>query len=549
MYFEHYGLTESPFSITPDPRFVYLSERHRDALAHLLYGVMQGGGGGFVQLTGEVGTGKTTVCRLLLEKLPDNVRVALVLNPKLTPIELLETICDDLKIDLSQTPRTIRGLVAALYRYLLDAYAQGLRVILIVDEAQLLTFNALEQIRLLTNLETATQKLLQILLLGQPELRDMLAKPQLRQLAQRVTARFHLTPLNLTETEAYLRHRFATAGGSHFPFSKAAIKRIHDRAAGVPRLINVISERSLLAGYAKGVNTINEQLVDRAAQESMSSFKVSSLSLSKKTWCWALAACTAALVLTAVGVMVWNSGSEPVSSLAQANAATDSDRASIATAVIIDATQLREKIAAKEEAAPALIEAVWQKLAKDWQVQTSEADINQLKKCAITIAPGLFCLQGNATLDQLAAINRPARIVLQDGQRKLDVLLLGVDADYVQLWFDNQSIKIRRLDLQSLWPGEFSALWRGPRFIDIPLDWKNDKIAAQWLSDRLAERSRQLNLPSLTNDPADTESLETALRTMQRTHGLNDNGQVDGMTLLALSSIDANGPHLQKVLR
>ena len=207
MYLEYYGLREPPFSITPDPRYVFLSERHRDALAHLLYGIGKGGSGGFVQLTGEVGTGKTTLCRLLLEQLPENTRVALVLNPKLSPAELVETVCEELKLDIENKRGSLKGLTDTLNAFLLDAYAQGLRVVLIVDEAQNLSIESLEQVRLLTNLETPTQKLLQIILLGQPELREILDRPELRQLAQRITARYHLTPLDSTETETYVRHR------------------------------------------------------------------------------------------------------------------------------------------------------------------------------------------------------------------------------------------------------------------------------------------------------------------------------------------------------
>ncbi len=276
MYLEHYGLSEPPFSITPDPRFVFLSERHRDALAHLLFGVTQGGGGGFVQLTGEVGTGKTTLCRLLLEQLAQMqdrtpTRVALVLNPRLTPVELLETICEELRVDLDQGNRrgSLKALVDALNAYLLDAYAQGLRVVLVIDEAQNLSTEALEQVRLLTNLETPTQKLLQILLLGQPELREMLARDDMRQLAQRITARFHLTPLDADETAQYLRHRWRVAGGQRFPFTTAATRRIHRHAGGVPRLINVIAERSLLAGYAHDADPLDAHWVDRAAREAL----------------------------------------------------------------------------------------------------------------------------------------------------------------------------------------------------------------------------------------------------------------------------------------
>ena len=267
MYLSHYGLAEPPFAITPDPRFVFLSERHRDALAHLLYGIGQGGSGGFVQLTGEVGTGKTTLCRLVLEQLPDNVRVALVLNPKQTPLELLETVCEELHIVAPGKRRSLKTQIDTLNEYLLQSYAQDLRVVLIIDEAQELSRELLEQVRLLTNLETSTQKLLQIVLLGQPELRETLARPALRQLAQRITARFHLTPLQLSETGAYLRHRLTVAGASVFPFDDAAVRRLHALSGGVPRLLNVLGERALLAGYVHGRDRIDAGLVNLAARE------------------------------------------------------------------------------------------------------------------------------------------------------------------------------------------------------------------------------------------------------------------------------------------
>jgi general secretion pathway protein A len=304
MYLEHYGLSEPPFSITPDPRFVFLSERHRDALAHLLFGITQGGGGGFVQLTGEVGTGKTTLCRLLLEQVAQMedsapTRVALVLNPRLTPIELLETVCEELHIDLDGRRGSAKALVDALNAYLLDAYAQGLRVVLVIDEAQNLSVEALEQVRLLTNLETPTQKLLQIVLLAQPELRRMLAREDLRQLAQRITARFHLTPLDAAETGEYLRHRYRIAGGTRFPFDASAVKRIHAHAGGVPRLVNVIAERSLLAGYAHDVPMLDARWVDRAAAEVLPG------SAPRTRRRWAIAAPMAALALAAVAVAAW----------------------------------------------------------------------------------------------------------------------------------------------------------------------------------------------------------------------------------------------------
>jgi general secretion pathway protein A len=267
MFLEHFQLREPPFSISPDPRFVFLSDRHRDALAHLLYGVGQGSSGGFVQLTGEVGTGKTTLCRLLLEQLPENTRVALILNPMLSPIELLEAIGKELHIPLRGKQGHQKRLIDALNVYLLQAYAEGLRVVLIIDEAQNLSAEALEQVRLLTNLETNTQKLLQIILLGQPELRDLLARRDLRQLSQRITARFHLTPLNESETQQYLRHRYAVAGGPQFPFAADAIRALFQYSKGIPRLLNIIADRALLAAYVHENKTVDKKLITLAAKE------------------------------------------------------------------------------------------------------------------------------------------------------------------------------------------------------------------------------------------------------------------------------------------
>jgi general secretion pathway protein A len=294
MYLSHYGLAEPPFAITPDPRFVFLGERHRDALAHLLYGIGQGGSGGFVQLTGEVGTGKTTLCRLVLEQLPENVRIALVLNPKQTPLELLESICEELQVPQETRRRSLKTQVDALNDYLLKAYADGLRVVLMIDEAQELSRELLEQVRLLTNLETPTQKLLQIVLLGQPELRQMLAKPTLRQLAQRITARFHLAPLKADDTAEYLRHRVGVAGGSAFPFEDGAVRRLHALSGGVPRLLNVLGERALLAGYVHGKTRINAALVDLAAAEVLPPSEARARGWRILGWC---------LLLAGVGVL------------------------------------------------------------------------------------------------------------------------------------------------------------------------------------------------------------------------------------------------------
>lgn len=267
LYLKHFALDEAPFSITPDPRFVYLTERHREGLAHLLFGLGQGGSGGFVVLTGEVGTGKTTLCRLALEQLPELTDVALVLNPSLNPQELLETLCEELGLDVSAARGSLKQLLDLLNAKLLAAHAEGRRVVLMLDEAQNLSLEALEQVRLLTNLETATQKLLQIILLGQPELAEKLARPELRQLAQRVTARYHLGTLTAGETASYITHRLSVAGCDRPVFSHAALALVHRRSGGIPRLINVLADHALLAAFAKNQLQIDRAIIRRAAAE------------------------------------------------------------------------------------------------------------------------------------------------------------------------------------------------------------------------------------------------------------------------------------------
>ena len=265
MYPKYFGLREASFSITPDPQYLFLSEQHREALAHLLYGA--GEGGGFVLLTGEVGTGKTTVCRAFLEQLPAEVDIALILNPAVSVIELLRAICDEFRIRVEAHERTSKQLVDRINAFLLKAHASGRRPVLMIDEAQNLRPKVLEQIRLLTNLETPKHKLLQIFLVGQPELRRILGTQGLRQLDQRITARFHLRPLNTRETGDYIRHRLAVGGVERPLFTGAAVRRIHALSGGIPRLINILCDRALLGACVSRSAQVNPRIVENAARE------------------------------------------------------------------------------------------------------------------------------------------------------------------------------------------------------------------------------------------------------------------------------------------
>ena len=266
MYTSFFGLSEKPFAITPDPRYLYLSERHAEALAHLLYGINEAGG--FIQLTGEVGTGKTTVVRTLLSRIPHHADVAVILNPRVTPVEFLLTICEELGVAIAETERdSVKSMVDALNRRLLTAHAEGRRIIVIVDEAQNLSAEVLEQVRLLTNLETPTHKLLQIILIGQPELRELLDRTELRQVAQRITGRYHLKPLLHEETKGYIRHRLRVAGAAGEIFTGGALSEVHRLSSGIPRVINVTCDRALLGAYTRETRKVTGALVRRAAGE------------------------------------------------------------------------------------------------------------------------------------------------------------------------------------------------------------------------------------------------------------------------------------------
>ncbi|MFC5576604.1 AAA family ATPase [Lysobacter niabensis] len=544
MYLEHYGLKEPPFSITPDPRFVFLSERHRDALAHLLFGIGQGGGGGFVQLTGEVGTGKTTLSRLLLDQIPENTRVALVLNPRLSPVELLETICEELHLDIEHGRGSIKALTDALNAYLLEAYAQGLRVVLIIDEAQNLSIEALEQVRLLTNLETDTQKLLQIILLGQPELRDILARPDLRQLAQRITARFHLTPLDATETTNYLRHRYRVAGGLHLPFDAAAIRRVHAHSGGVPRLINVIAERALLGGYAHDDTRIDARTIDRAAKEALAP---KATSWPGGRWLLPAGVGAAALLLIA-GVYAWRAPTVKVAdrlqdapvAVATASGAEASKRdpqAKNARAAALDATALAARIDGAAPASP----LAWKQLLELWKLSSDDASIGIASQCPFAIAIDAYCLRARGPLDRLVAQDRPALLHLRHGARDAWALLLGADARNVRLSLDGRALDVDRIALSRHWNGEYTTLWRGPDGLALPL--ADNSPAMPWVRNHLTTHYLPVDAVAALD-----ANMRAAVQRFQGDSGLASDGVIGPETLMALASRDEDGPRLLKGL-
>lgn len=299
MYTAYFGLSEAPFTIAPDPAYLFLSDRHREALSHLTYGL--GDNGGFVLLTGEVGTGKTTISRTVMEKLPENTQLAFILNPTLSCEELLATICDNLKIRYKKTGATLKYLTDKIQQKLISNHEQGINTLVIIDEAQHLQAEVLEQLRLLTNLETNTKKLLQVILIGQPELQQLLQRRDLRQLAQRITARYHLMPLTQQELASYIQHRLSVANCTRSLFNKGAIAAIHKISQGIPRIVNLLCDRALVLAYSDNQAVVNRKIVVEAAQEALGE------AVEPQWWhsLWIKATLTSLIVLVSLFIGIW----------------------------------------------------------------------------------------------------------------------------------------------------------------------------------------------------------------------------------------------------
>ncbi|MFO7285761.1 MAG: AAA family ATPase [Gammaproteobacteria bacterium] len=553
MYTEFFGLNEKPFSITPDPRYLYLSRRHADALAHLIYGISESGG--FIQLTGEVGTGKTTLIRCLLEQLPEKAEIALILNPQLSSRDFLENICEELRVPYPEEA-SARELIAALNGYLLKAHAEGRRVVLIVDEAQTLGPELLEQVRLLTNLETPTQKLLQIILIGQPELRDLLARPEMRQIAQRVTGRYHLEPLTRAETAQYVRHRLRVAGCQTAIFSERALRELYRCSKGIPRLINVVADRALLAGYTRDRTRIDAGLVRSAAAE------VFGKRFLPFSWPWAAAAVSAAFAAAALGVLaLWGDEApgrtpeRPAASViertavgAPAASATRGSSPSIGVATTQAApstTGLAEPPDAERETARGSLAKLLAESAAKTDADTAFAVLFSLwnasydaargEPCAQATAAGLKCLyRSTGSIGALRHLDRPAILTLvgADGERH-EVVVTRLGYDDVEIAIGERRAEFPLSELTHHWFGDHLILWRPPNLSGALIPGARGE-AVVWLRQALARVRGETPpaSPSAYYDPR----LEADVRRYQREKMLTVDGIVGEMTQLALMS-------------
>jgi general secretion pathway protein A len=533
MYTSFFGLIEKPFAITPDPRYLYLSERHAEALAHLLYGINEAGG--FIQLTGEVGTGKTTIVRTLLSRVPQHADVAVILNPRVTASEFLLTICEELGLGLDEADRTsAKEMVDALNRRLLAAHAEGRRVIVIVDEAQNLSAEVLEQVRLLTNLETATHKLLQIILIGQPELRELLDRTELRQLAQRITGRYHLSPLSKHETQEYVGHRLRVAGAAGEIFTPAALREVYRLSTGIPRVINVCCDRALLGAYTLETRKVTPALVRRAASE-VYGRRFAPLWLG-----WVAAAIVLAGVAITVyaGIAVWRNPPPKLRAATKtpvpaAAAPAGPPALSAATAAVAAPAErpvpLQTLLTAN--AADTSDAGAFRRLLSLWG--TAMADDHD--PCGQAQKAGLACLDQRGSWAQVRALNRPAILTLNDDQgRHYRVVLSALDDSFATLDLGERNVRVPIEELSRDWFGDFTVVWKPktPRTRQLSLGMRGDEV--RWLR-------RSLNaLHGAASDPESDdvydEGLAIAVQNFQREHRLNVDGIAGLQTQVVLDT-------------
>jgi len=526
MYTQFFHLKQAPFSIAPDPRYLFMSERHREALAHLLYGI--GSGGGFVLLTGEIGAGKTTVCRCFIEQIPANCKLAYIFNPKLSVEELLQSICEEFGIAVAERtpPATVKAYVDAINAYLLESHGTGRNNVLVIDEAQNLSADVLEQLRLLTNLETNERKLLQIVLIGQPELRAMLARPELEQLAQRVIARYHLGSLTEGETGSYIAHRLAVAGAASAPLFPARLMgTIHKLSKGVPRRINLLCDRALLGTYVENRAQVTGLILRRAAAEVFAEGAAGSAPMWAAWPSWSMGAggLVAGVALCALAASIWLPR-RPALQPPPPVASQALPRQPAASMAAVAGTTLP---GADSEAALRQLAALWGEV-----LPAGEA-------CQAAAKLDLRCHQSRGGLDELRVLDRPAVLSLHEGPAGAPAtvsyaVLLGLNETGVTLRIDGKPQLLAYGALAQRFDGQFTTFWRAKR------GWRDQVSAGErgadvdWLAQHLAQRNR-LPIPAV-NQPLDAATLGL-LRQFQLDQKLGADGVAGPMTFIRLNQL------------
>jgi general secretion pathway protein A len=593
MYNEYFGFKEAPFSIAPDPRYLYMTSQHREALAHLVYGLNSEGG--CILLTGEVGTGKTTICRCLLEQVPEQANVALVLNPKVSEIELLETICDELNISYPDTDNSVKTYTDRIYQFLIESNRKNEKTVLIIDEAQNLSSKVLEQLRLLTNLETNERKLLQIIILGQPELLDILASTEMRQLAQRITARFHLRPLTKTEVKAYVSHRLAVAGQNIQLFPENSIKLLYKLSNGVPRLINILCDRALLGAYVENHHAVPPPIIKKAAKEVFGELKNVERQHKNRQWLYPIAALS---VITTIAIALFlyltlspvndDSSPAPKTLSSDENSTADTtttplseqnnieqsntDRSNLEqkdivqndTDNIVPASELAQSYTDDTDSQDAMLMADTSKDSVNATVPSAQADYDDIKQilneetdnpvsayhalfrawkhnyndktattaCKQAEAFSLRCLHKQGNLNSLKTHNRPAVLKLVNDHGEIRyITITSIQGDIAIIYSNGSEHEVRLADLDRYWYGQFILLWRKPENYASAISPGDSGNIVAWLSAHFAEDRHENN-----NDRFYDSDLVEKVKAFQAQHGLAADGIVGPMTIIYLNT-------------
>src|SRR5450756_941797 len=522
MYQSYFGLAEEPFSIAPDPRYLYMSQRHQEALAHLLYGV--NAGGGFVLLTGEVGAGKTTVCRCLLEQIPESCDVAYIFNPKLTVEELLSTICAEFGIACPPGNTSVKVYIDCINAYLLDAHARGRHTVLIIDEAQNLSADVLEQLRLLTNLETNQRKLLQIILLGQPELAAMLERPELRQLAQRIIARYHLGPLDRQEVAAYVQHRLGVSGAQRQLFPLALMGQLYRLSGGIPRIINVLCDRALLGTYAQSKERVDRATLKQAAREVFHNAAGQPHNMMRPLLAGLLLAVLAAVLYQTVG-------KTPSQAVAEAQAVAAKSAAALPDVLEWPATY---PLSRSQEMAYAALFRAW------------GAEYQGENECRQAEAIGLRCLTARSGLDELRQLNMLAVLLIRDNQgQKFYATLVRIDRQSATFDVGTETRAVALDALAEQGSGDYTLLWRKPPVVNKPLHLGDQGPDVKWLGKQLAQLHGKA--AETTKDQVFDEAMMRQVKQFQLAQGLIPDGAVGPQTMMRLSgAVDKTVPKLNR---
>ncbi|HEX7342340.1 MAG TPA: AAA family ATPase [Rhodanobacteraceae bacterium] len=529
---EHpFGLRESPFAVAPDTRFAYLAATAGEILDRLQQEVIEGSGG-ITLLTGSSGSGKTLVAQCLLERLADrDVRVARLLHSRVTPIELLQSVCTRLRVPLDQhvDPVSERDLVNALGVFLMDIYAQGQRVLLVVDEAQNLSDESLEQLRLLTNLETPVHRLMHILMLATPHLRERLHATTLAPLAQRVTAWHELPGLDTRHSEAYVRHRLSVAGAAPALFSRLALRDMVHASRGVPRVLNLIGERALSLAADNHQDSVGERTVQQAMRDVLPGHVGYWLHRGRK-W-WPAGAAVVVLLVVVASWIGWRVTHE------------SSPEVPVASAVAPATDQVPRLMRMLLPARDSRLQA-WGTLLARWQVGSVDTGVAAASTCPEVIFAGFDCVGGTGTLDQLKRFDRPLVLILDTPEGKREVLLLGVGDTRVRLDIGPRDVEWSRTALAEVWRGHFLAPFRLPAFLPTTLRQGDTGQGVAWLDRQL----RQLDgdTAAAYRPAVFDAAMRERVKRLQQAFGIPADGIVGPETLFALTSLDAGGPHLAR---